>query len=67
MVLVPRNDKAEDSTLNTVVFGYLGEPIIRWMSLWSATAISIMEYRRLQCIVNMALQALPAASRARIL
>ena len=26
MVLVPRNDKAEDSTLNTVVFGYLGEP-----------------------------------------
>ena len=62
MVLVPRNDKAEDSTLNTVVFGYLG-----WMSLWSATAISIMEYRRLQCIVNMALQALPAASRARIL
>ena len=24
MVLVPRNDKAEDSTLNTVVFGYLG-------------------------------------------
>ena len=25
MVLVPRNDKAEDSTLNTVVFGYLGQ------------------------------------------
>lgn len=26
MVLVPRNDKAEDSTLGTVVRGYLGEP-----------------------------------------
>lgn len=26
MVLVPRNDKAEDSTLGTVVTGYLGEP-----------------------------------------
>lgn len=26
MVLVPRNDKAEDSTLGTVVSGYLGEP-----------------------------------------
>lgn len=67
MVLVPRNDKAEDSTLNTVVFGYLGEPDHTLDVVMVGTAISIMEYRRLQCIVNMALQALPAASRARIL